>query len=158
MKDLTKQNETNTPPPKESVDMFRGLFDFSFTHFIALRTIPLLYAIVLISTALFLADQTWGAFNLSTKRGLVYLFVISPTTFFFVAAVARGILELYISICRFAGVADDMHSMTNKIAGLTKTVGDVKDLTKKLPFRAKQDKSENTKTTQRLKKDVNWPY
>jgi len=158
MKDLTKQNDTNSPLPEEHVGIFRGLFDFSFTHCVALRTIPFLYAMVLLSTVLFLADQTWGAFDLSTKRGLIYLFVISPATFFFVAAIARGILELYIIICRFSGVAEDMQSLTNKISGLTKTVGDVTDLTKKLPFRTKQDKLEKTKATQRNKKDVNWPY
>lgn len=83
--------------------MLSALFDFSFSEFVTVRLIKLLYAIMLVGAGLFAIITGFGMMSASTGLlGNVLGLLAIPTLFFVGAFLARIYCELVIALFRIA--------------------------------------------------------
>jgi signal transduction histidine kinase len=81
---------------------FKSLFDFSFSSFITVRLIKVIYALFIAGSALFALAFVASAFRASALFGLFMLLIVAPVLFFFYVIIARVYLELVVAIFRIA--------------------------------------------------------
>ncbi|CAN5156624.1 hypothetical protein BH24ACT1_BH24ACT1_00730 [soil metagenome] len=81
---------------------FKSLFDFSFSSFITVRLIKVIYALFIAGSALFALLFVASAFRASVLFGLFVLVIVAPVMFFFYVILARVYLELVVAIFRIA--------------------------------------------------------
>jgi len=81
---------------------FQSLFDFSFSSFITIRLIKVIYALFIAASAFFALILVAGAFSASAVLGLLALLIAAPVLFFFYVILARVYLELVVAIFRIA--------------------------------------------------------
>ena len=81
---------------------FASLFDFSFSSFITIRLIKVIYALFIAGSAVFALLFVASAFRASALFGLFVLLIVAPVLFFFYVILARVYLELVVAIFRIA--------------------------------------------------------
>lgn len=86
---------------EERKGFFASLFDFSFTEFITIRIIKILYGIVIFLAGLSVLYLIIYGFRLSAAMGILYL-VLSPVIFILYVIIARVWLEIVMVIFRIA--------------------------------------------------------
>lgn len=81
---------------------FASLFDFSFSSFVTVRLIKVIYALFIAGSAVFALLFVASAFQASVLFGLFVLLIVAPVLFFFYVILARVYLELVVAIFRIA--------------------------------------------------------
>jgi hypothetical protein len=88
------ENPTNKPP-------FSAIFDFSFTEFISIDLIRVLYVFAFIVAGLSMVGTILAGFSNGFVWGLGSI-IIAPVVFFMVIFFARIILEILVVLFRIA--------------------------------------------------------
>ena len=115
-----------------SRDYLLALFDFSFTRYITIQMMPVVYGLMILASGVIIADQVVGAFATSHTKGWAYS-VLSPFAFVVLLSVFRALLEFFGVVFRIAEAIDELAGMresVDKISGLT----DIAALTRRIPF------------------------
>ncbi len=81
---------------------FKSLFDFSFSSFVTVRLIKVIYALFIAGSALLALVFVASSFRASVFAGLFTLLIIAPVLFFLYVILARVYLELVVAIFRIA--------------------------------------------------------
>ncbi len=81
---------------------FSSLFDFSFSSFVTVRLIKVIYALFIAGSGFFALLFVVTAFARSTLFGLFVLLIGAPVIFFLYVILARVYLELVVAIFRIA--------------------------------------------------------
>jgi Domain of unknown function (DUF4282)/zinc-ribbon domain len=84
----------------EARGFLQSLFDFSFSSFIALRMIKILYVLTTIVVALFTLGDILLAFKISSAFGIFALLILGPIGFLLTMIYVRVLLELLMAIFR----------------------------------------------------------
>lgn len=87
-----------------------SLFDFSFSEFITIKIIRVLYGLGLVVSALIVLFLTIVVFDQSTLKGILTLIFIAPPMFLVGALLCRIYLEILIVIFR---ISEDVHEILN---------------------------------------------
>lgn len=82
--------------------IFRSLFDFSFTTFIASRIIKILYVLSIVVMGIISIILIKNGFNFSIRVGMLALFVGAPLVFLLGIIYSRVIFEIIIVLFRIA--------------------------------------------------------
>jgi hypothetical protein len=85
----------------ENKGFFGGLFDLSFTEFVTIRVIKVIFVLTIIIAGLFAAAVLIGGFSGGVGRGLFGL-VLAPIAFLLNVLFARIWLEVIIVLFRIA--------------------------------------------------------
>jgi hypothetical protein len=91
--------------PRQAADsrsFLSALFDFSFTSFVTVRIIKVLYVLILILTSLYALVFTIVAFKAGPVIGLATLLIGDPLFIIIVMAFWRLVLESFVVIFRIA--------------------------------------------------------
>jgi len=91
----------------EGVGFLKKLFDFSFTSFITLNIVKLLFGIAIVICIFSTVGMIATAFQSGTFSGVLVL-ILSPILFLIQVICARVWLELVIVLFR---IAEDVHSI-----------------------------------------------
>jgi hypothetical protein len=86
--------------PLESRSFFRALFDFTFTSFVTMTLIKVLYGIVMVGAVLGALVLIAAGFNQSTLAGILVLVIGAPLYFLLTIIFYRVILEFLIVVFR----------------------------------------------------------
>ncbi len=86
----------------ESKGFLAALFDFGFTSFVAPKVVKVLYALVMIMTALSALLFTIVMLKANVGLGILTLFIGAPLFFLIVMAIYRITLEFFIVFFRIA--------------------------------------------------------
>ncbi len=78
-----------------------SLFDFSFSHFVTMKIIPILYGIIMVLVALASLVFAFSGFASNFFAGLLTL-ILAPVFFFFYVVVSRIWLEFVVVVFRIA--------------------------------------------------------
>jgi hypothetical protein len=89
---------------------FASLFDFSFTEFITIKIIKILYGIIIVLAGIFVLFFIVTGFRASAAMGILYI-ILSPLVFFLYVIIARVWLEIVIVIFR---IEDNTKKMAEK--------------------------------------------
>ena len=81
---------------------FSSLFDFSFSSFVTVRLIKVIYALFIGGSGFFALLFVASAFQASVFFGFFVLLIGAPILFFFYVILARVYLELVVAIFRIA--------------------------------------------------------
>jgi len=85
----------------EQESFFGGLFDFSFTKFITIRIVKVLFIIMIIFSGLWAIGYIISLFSQGAGAGLFGL-ITAPLVFFFSVLMARVWLEVVVVLFRIA--------------------------------------------------------
>jgi len=85
----------------DSEGLLLDLFDFSFSRFVVLRVIKLVFAVLLILDAGFCVGLIGKAFGAGLGWGIVVL-LVSPLLFIIIAVFARIFTEIMVVLFRIA--------------------------------------------------------
>lgn len=129
MRDSNGGKDSSTNIPKNYI---KTLFDFTFTSYLTLQMMPVLYAVLILASGIAVVQSVIDAFGVSNTKGWFYL-VLSPFAFIVVISAWRGVLEFVLVTFR---IAEDMEKLSgmrdsvDKISGMT----DFSSLTSRIPF------------------------
>lgn len=93
-------------PPGDN--LIACLFDFSFSRFVAIKVIKVLYVLAFVAAAVVYLTMVVGAFAAGTSTGLLTLVVIGPLVAFLIILWARVTLEVLIVLFRIADHTRDI--------------------------------------------------
>ncbi len=96
----------------EGVGFLKKLFDFSFTRFVTLSIVKLIFAIAIVLCGLSTLGMIAGAFQSSAAAG-VLMILLAPIVFLVEVIMARVWLEIVIVVFR---IAEDTHKIAQKHA------------------------------------------
>ena len=97
--------------PADQKGFFESLFDFSFTSFVTVRIIKVLYVLIFVMVSLAALLYTILAFRLSPVAGLLVLVIGDPLYIVIVMAFWRLVLEAFVVVFR---IAEDVRSMRER--------------------------------------------
>lgn len=124
------------PQIKNLADMarnyLRALFDFSFSRYITIQMLPMLYGLMILASLVNVVHLVIDAFDVSMARGWVYL-LLSPFALIVMISVFRGLLEFLVVTFRIAEDIEKLSGMresVDKISG----IADFSSLTSRIPF------------------------
>jgi hypothetical protein len=93
---------------------FESLFDFSFTALITSKIIKLLYGLSIAAAAIVALFLVIFGFSLSTKVGVLMLFIGAPLFFILSITYSRVFLEIIIVIFRISEHAAEIAAQGRK--------------------------------------------
>jgi len=106
-----KGQERHMEQPKS---FFESLFDFSFTALITSKIIKLLYGLSIAAAAIVALFLVIFGFSLSTKVGVLMLFIGAPLFFILSITYSRVFLEIIIVIFRISEHAAEIAAQGRK--------------------------------------------
>lgn len=109
-----------------------ALFDFSFTRYITIQMLPVVYGLMIVASGIIIVDLVIDAFAASSTKGWAYA-LLAPFAFIVLLSIFRSLLEFFVVVFRIAEDIEELASMresVDKISGLT----DISALTRRLPF------------------------
>lgn len=115
-----------------SLNYLRALFDFTFTRYITIQMLPVLYGVMILASGIAVAQLVANGFSQSNAHGWVYL-LLSPFAFIVLVSTFRAILEFLVVTFRIAEDIEKLSGMresVDKISGMT----DLSTLTNRIPF------------------------
>lgn len=114
------------------LNYLRTLFDFTFTRYITIQMLPVLYGVLILASGITVVQLVIDAFNSSPLKGWVYL-VLSPFAFIVMISAWRGVLEFLVVTFR---IAEDMEKLSGMRESVDKISGmaDFSSLTSRIPF------------------------
>ncbi len=115
-----------------SLNYLRALFDFTFTRYITIQMLPVLYGVMILASGIAVTQLVVSGFAHSTGRGWIYL-LLSPFAFIVLVSTFRAILEFLVVTFRIAEDIEKLSGMresVDKISGMT----DISSLTSRIPF------------------------
>ena len=86
----------------KKVDFLRGLFDFSFNHFVSSRIMTFLYGLSILSAGLIAFLLVIVGFNASMLFGVFALLIGAPLLFLLSVIYSRVLLEIILVVFRIA--------------------------------------------------------
>jgi predicted nucleic acid-binding Zn ribbon protein len=86
----------------KKVDLLRGLFDFSFNHFVSSRIMAFLYGLSILSAGLIAFLLVIVGFNASMLFGVFALLIGAPLLFLLSVIYSRVFLETILVVFRIA--------------------------------------------------------
>jgi len=88
-------------PRFEQTGFFSRLFNMSFTEFITIRIISILYGLAILASGVFAIVFLISGFSVGVGRGLLYL-ILSPVVFLLSVIGARIWCEMVVAMVRTA--------------------------------------------------------
>lgn len=113
-------------------DYARTLFDFSFSRYLTIQLLPLLYGILIVASGALVIDFVFDGFSRSTTRGIIYT-LLAPLAFIVLVSACRSILELYLVIFRIAEEIKGLGEVRETVDKFS-DISDMAQFASKLPF------------------------
>jgi hypothetical protein len=115
-----------------SLTYLRALVDFSFTQYITIQMLPVVYGLMIVASGVTTVQLVISAFDISNIRGWAYL-VLSPFAFIVLISICRALLEFLVIVFRIAEDIDKLAGMresVDKISG----IADLSSIASRIPF------------------------
>lgn len=127
---------TSTTGFRRAIEVSRSylqaLFDFTFTRYITIQMLPVVYGLMIVASAILIIDQVTSAFSVSPLKGWCYA-VTGPFAFIVLLSIFRALLEFFVVVFRIAEDMEELASMRESVDRLS-SLTDIASLTRRLPF------------------------
>lgn len=110
----------------------RALVDFSFTRYITIQMLPVVYGIMIVTSLVITVQAVVSEFDVSRVRGWCYL-VLSPFAFIVLISICRALLEFLVVVFRIAEDIEELASMRESVDRIS-GIADLSSITRRIPF------------------------
>ena len=114
-------------------DYFNILFDLKFSRYLTVQLLPLLYVVLVIGGLGVIAQQVWDAFDVSTKRGLMFL-LASPFAVLVWASACRATTEFLLVVFRMSQDVQTLASIKPTVDKLDNLFSGPNWISRLMPF------------------------